>query len=418
VSGEFSESLKPSENARKVEHEIEHGLAHRHGLRGTVLDGVHKLQRLDSSNAHGRPEQNGHQFQRDLKAVDHELHNKHLLPHLHIVSYGRHLGELAPDAQYVAHKHPSELRHQGHAHERFTTHPVGSKQAEAAHSKPIRPRQAEAAYSKPVRPSQAEAAYSRPYRAHGQDAEWTAAAPGQTLPLGEQADVAPPREVAAEPEDAAAGQSIGQLSDRLKQRIEEAKAGGRPLTIYQVGDSQIAQGIETKALAESLAAQLGLQPGQIQFSSVGVDSAKAANALADPGRFLGGMDPKTDMAFVSFGANEDPKNPQLASQYQQLLSDIRGIAPDAAIVVAGATDGNYYGQLTHLPNQSQVAAVQRAVAGTFSNSTFLDVRPQMGSVGHLLSNGLVKNKDYVHLTEGGDYALAGVIARDISSELE
>jgi lysophospholipase L1-like esterase len=390
VLGESSDGLKPGQNARRIEHEIENRLAHGHGLRVTVREGIDKLQRLDSSNAHGRPELNRHQFQRDLRALDHELHNKHLLPHLHIVSYGRYLGELVPDAQYVARKGPSHPRYRSHEPQPHTPHLAGF--------------------------SQAEAGYQRPYRAPARIAGWPAAVPGQPVqpgePLqsGQPPDVDPPQEGMTQAPDAAAGELTV-----LKSAIDRAKAGGRPLTIAQIGDSHVEAGTQTSALAERFAQDTGLRPGQLYFTWNSYRGGTASAADQRAAAMLKNINQNTDMVVVSFGSNEAAGD-ALANQYAQLVSEIRERAPNAAIVMVGPTDGCYCNTNQRIQGLDTIAAAQNSVAASVPNSTYINVGPQMGSVGYLRKNGLMQ-ADNLHLTPDGYQRLGTIVADDIYSVL-
>jgi lysophospholipase L1-like esterase len=84
---------------------------------------VHKLRELDSS--HGKL--NGKQFKADLKDVNHFMEKNHLLPHLQIVTDGKHAGEIRHGAhkQDVAHRHDATHKHDS-AHKHESAHKLDS----------------------------------------------------------------------------------------------------------------------------------------------------------------------------------------------------------------------------------------------------------------------------------------------------
>jgi lysophospholipase L1-like esterase len=211
--------------------------------------------------------------------------------------------------------------------------------------------------------------------------------------------------------------SAGKL-DTLKSDIERARSGGRALTIAQIGDSHIKFGAETPALAARLAANTGLQAGKISYSSVGDIGKTASYANEHPGEFLVNINRNTDLVVVSFGSNEAgaPVGRKYVNDYAGLIRKIRGKAPQAAIVMVGPTDGNYWKSSRHLPYLDAVASAQQRVAANVSDSAYLKIGSQMGSVAAMRRNGLMA-ADNLHLTAKGYQKLGSIIADDITAVL-
>lgn len=356
-----------SAGARRVSHEIEHKVAHGHSLKSTLNEEIHKLRQLDSS--HGKL--NCHQFERDLKAVDQELHNRHLLPHLHIVTDGKHLGELVSD---------SRQSHGDHGLQHNSPVPDGKA---AGH------RQRESKLHAVVPGSGSHSAF----------------------------DNIEPRQLNDRPPGSLSDAGASQL-DTLKSAIERSKAGGRALAIVQIGDSHVKSGVETPALVDRLAADTGLKSGQVGYSFTGDVGKTASYANEHPEEFLRNINQNTDLVIVSFGSNEagSPVGDKYSNDYASLIQKIRGKAPQAAIVMVGPTDGNYWNSSRHLPYLEEVAAAQQAVAARVPDSSYLKIGPQMGSVASMRQRGLMSS-DNLHLTEKGYQLLGSIIADDITEVL-
>jgi GDSL-like Lipase/Acylhydrolase family len=330
-----------SQNARKIEGEIEYQFAHGHHSDEALRQEIHKLRQLDSH--HGKL--NKHQFQRDLRVIEHDLHEKRLLPPLQVGTDGRHEG--------------------------------GSDAAENARRG--RPGQ-------PLPPPEG-AVSSSPDR---QDASLG----GQAVPTGHM--------------------------DSLKAAVERAKAGGQPLTITQIGDSHVAAGMETPAIAARLAADLGLKPNQVRFSSVGHVFKTASYAKDHPGEFMKNIHKGTDLVIVSFGSNEATKQEgaQYGSDYAKLIGQIKSHDPGAAIAMVGPTDGNYWNTKTHLPGLESVTQAQENVAARTPNSSYFEVGSRMGSVSSMRSpDHALMVSDNLHLTPKGYSKLGKIIADDIARSL-
>lgn len=421
----------PSENAKHIEHQIENRLAHSHNhdTRGIIYDEVHKLRQMDS--AHGKLNQ--HQFSADLQSIDHSLHQKHLLPHMHIVGHGNRMGELVSDKKKDERNHSaadpdgaktqkskSDDKREGMpgAHESVQhTGKPGGHEAKAHHGKPG----AHAApKSRPGRGAQPGSGAPEPAGDDSVGPE-AGASPQPAAPSadgrsqGQSAES--PYQGAADASSDAAQNGSGQLSS-LNSAIERAKAGGRPLTIAQIGDSHIAHGTETPALAGRLAADNGLRPDQVQFSSHGNVGKTASYANQHPDEFLKNINRNTDMVVVSFGSNEAGQRPdgKYARDYAGLIAKVRERAPGAAIVMAGPTDGNFWGSNRHLPYLNEVLQTQQAIASRVPDGAYVRAGAQMGSVASMKQQGLISS-DNLHLTSRGYQRLGAILADDITDIL-
>jgi lysophospholipase L1-like esterase len=209
----------------------------------------------------------------------------------------------------------------------------------------------------------------------------------------------------------------GQL-DSLKSALERAKAGGRPLNIVQIGDSHVASGVQTTSLASRLAADAGLQPSQVQYTFTGARGKSASYANENSGQFLRHINKNTDLVVVSFGSNEAGQRAgaKFTNDYSSLIQKIRNNAPQAAIVMAGPTDGNFSGSSRHLPYLDSVAQAQHEVAAQVPDSAYVNVGPQMGSVSSMRARGVMAS-DNLHLTAKGYQHLGSIIADNIEAEM-
>ena len=204
------------------------------------------------------------------------------------------------------------------------------------------------------------------------------------------------------------------FSDTLKAAVERAKKGGRPLTITQIGDSQIAAGIETPAIAAELAADLGLRANQVNFSWVGEVNRTAPYAKDHPGTFMQNVQPNTDLVIVSFGLNESTtqEGAQYVSDYTTLIGQIRSRDHSGAIAMVGPTDGNYWATNKHLVGLDSVRQAQQSVAAQVPNSAYFGGAARLGTVASMRAGQLMV-WDNLHLTAAGYQQLGGIVADDI-----
>jgi lysophospholipase L1-like esterase len=188
------------------------------------------------------------------------------------------------------------------------------------------------------------------------------------------------------------------------------------LTITQIGDSHVASGTETPAIAAKLAADLGLRPDQVRFSSVGDVGKSASYAKEHPGEFMRNVNGNTDLVIVSFGSNEATKQQgtQYANDYAKLIGQIKARDPGAAIAMVGPTDGNFWNSQKHLPGLASVNQAQESVAARVPNGSYFEVASRMGSVASMRAQGLMAS-DNLHLTPAGYRKLGTIIADDIAS---
>jgi lysophospholipase L1-like esterase len=396
-----------SKNARSIEHEIEHKLSAKHGdVHHILYSEVHKLRMLDSQGG----KLNKHKFLRDLKAIEVELHHKHLLPHMHLPKDDHKPATHHKDGTKSAADHPP--------HEHTAPHAHGSKidHKPSAHSAPV--------------PSEAhKGSGASTHDAHGAKKQLLpplhiddrsmagsspagAPRPGTTNNEYTAGDSQPAQFKPGEVAPAQNRSAPGDLTS-LSAAIARAKAGGRPLTIAQIGDSHVAHGTETAAMVAQLAANNGLRPDQVSASHYGQVGKTATYANQHAAEFLRNINKNTDLVVVSFGSNEaGEKAGNYSRSYADLISKVRAQAPNASIVMVGPTDGNFWNSNRHLPNLDGVTRAQQTVAAGVPNSAYIDVRPQMGSVASMRQRGLMAG-DNLHLTNGG-YALLGrMIADDI-----
>lgn len=189
----------------------------------------------------------------------------------------------------------------------------------------------------------------------------------------------------------------------VNKALSRAQAGGRPVSIFQIGDSHIAEGTQTRAIARQLS-----ERAPTVFGSKGVVGASAASAAHNPNAWLRGLNEKTDLAIISFGSNEAGgrvNESKYASDYRHLISEVKHRAPNASILMVGPTDGARSGQPhARLPGLNSVIAAQRKVATEFGGA-YLDMRSHMGSMSEMRAQGLMGG-DNLHLTRRG-YARVG-----------
>ncbi len=420
--------ISPStNNARKIEHELEYRLANGQPLRSALHDEIHKLRQLDSY--HGRL--NRPQFQKDLREIDHDLHQKRLLPHMHIATYGEHLGRLVHDPHahaqpphnlHLPAKDPALRQHLGAPHQGKNT---AKDQTQVS---PLRRALFEASGTEQVPALRKDDAGESPSTVASEPDLSEILRPWSFTPTPPREQRTPPHKDVppvknggdARPEQEVSPQSDAPPLSNLKAAIERAKAGGRSLTIAQFGDSHIQFGTETPALVGRLAADSGLQSGQVRFSSFGDVGKTATYANEHPEEFLRNINRNTDLVIVSFGSNESgaQAGSKYANDYAQLIDKVRQKAPQASIVMVGPTDGNFWNTNRHLPYLRSVVDAQKSVAATIPNSAYIDVLDQMPTVQQMRSkNPPLMQPDNLHLTTDGYRLLGKIIADDVQSVL-
>jgi lysophospholipase L1-like esterase len=200
----------------------------------------------------------------------------------------------------------------------------------------------------------------------------------------------------------------------LTAAVERAKAGGRPVSIAQIGDSHIAPGIETASLAKKFADNEGLNQSQVDYSYKGVVGKSASYAASHPGEFLSKINSNTDLVVVSFGSNEATKQVGngYKNDYAQLIGQIKQRAPNASILMVGPTDGAYWNSRRQLAGLGSVVEAQKAVQSQTPNSAYLDVRQFAGSMNSMRSRGMLSS-DNLHLTAAGYKIVGGSIADSV-----
>jgi hypothetical protein len=208
--------------------------------------------------------------------------------------------------------------------------------------------------------------------------------------------------------------SLVEASGSLKSAIERAKSGGKQLVIAQVGDSHIAAGIETPALANEIARDAGLDPSQVSASHYGHPWKTAEYADQHKQEFLSHIRPDSDLVVVSFGSNDSAGNmiANYQEKYKDLLQSIHLRAPHAHIVAASPFDGNVWNTNTHLPQIDNVMQAQRNAAAEVPNTSFINLKDQFGSVASMQKHGLMVS-DRLHLTAGGYKAVGAGLGDDI-----
>ncbi len=376
-----------SSHAHRITAEIEHRLAHGQHASEVLHSEVHRLRKLDSH--HGKLDK--HAFHKDLNSIEHALHNRHHLPNLHLITHGAHAGELQA-SKHSTHAKPGALAAKGHTDDQHPSEVQPQRPTPPPLEKPL-PQPSQHPNSAELPPEQPVIKPTQP-------------APHPESPQG-----------ADSVEQHLQAQTPGHL-DTLQAAIDRAKAGGRPLTITQIGDSHIAFGTETPAIAAKLAQDFGLKPDQIRFSSVGDVGKTASFAKNHPGEFMKNVNKNTDLTIVSFGSNESTtqEGSSYAKDYASLVGQIRARNPGTAIAMVGPTDGNFWSSSKHLPGLESVAKAQESVAAAVPNSAYFRVAPLMGTVASMRSNGLMLG-DNLHLTPSGYRKLGGIVADDIANSV-
>lgn len=381
MSGHHKHESHLSKNGRQIEQEIEHKLAGSHGnVRDMLYDEVQKLRQMDST-ADGKL--NKHKFSHDLKAIESTLHHKHLLPHMHLPRDGHKPSSDIP----LPPRKPDDL---------------SSKDQSTIPGKPE---------GNLLHPPKVDDLSARGPQRQAKDTDFAARG---TTPHENGAD-RPPQPADNNQKPAHPPGELSSLSDA----IARARAGGRPVSIVQIGDSHIEAGIETPALAKELAAHNGLRSDQVKYGYYGHIGISASYADKHPNEFLKKVDKNTDLVVVSFGSNdsEEKAGRQYTKDYSDLIAKVRERAPNASIVMLGATDGNIWNTKTHLPYLDSVKQAQEGVAASTPNSAYINVRPQMGTVADMRRRGFMTT-DNLHLTGDGYRLLGRIVADDISNELK
>jgi lysophospholipase L1-like esterase len=358
----------------KTAHEIEHRYQNGENLQSVLHDEIHHLRTAEIKSGHsGRAD-----FKHDLKQLDSKLHADHILPHLHIHSAGRHIGEVDVAGHKADHagkgppraEHPS-LQHSAKAGGRTDSHsPPG-----------------------------------REYKASALPAEIQS-----NHPVGNRVAEVPDENTVGK------GAADAQSMPQLKQVINRAKAENRPLSLVQIGDSHIAGGLETPALANGLSSRLGVP---VNYAEDGIRGAKASDALNNPNFFLKDLNKNTDLVVVSFGSNDSTSRAGKAyrDNYEKLIDQIKLKAPNASVVMVGPTDGAYSGKPnTELVGLNSVTAEQREAAATMPNSSYFDIRAKLGTIADMNGHGWMA-KDNLHFTASGYQVIGDTIAQYISDKV-
>jgi lysophospholipase L1-like esterase len=379
-------------------HDIEHRFQHGENLHHVLNDEIHQLRNHEYSHGHF----SGQNFKHDLKKLEQKLQNDHILPHIHIHTSGKHAGSIdsiGSNGQSPAHKsdrhhvdgskgdHPSRSSHSLDKAERHAPGVAGE-----APKASLKPHSDAGAAGEVARPS------LRPHSDAGAAGE---VARPQTKPHeAGDADVARPGHTA--------GASLGKLKDA----IDQARASGRPLNMVQIGDSHIAAGIETSALADGLSKRFGVK---VDYKNDGINGAHSGDALTNPGFFLKDLNKDTNLVVVSFGSNDATVQAGSAYRhdYEKLLGDIRTRAPNATLVMVGPTDGAYWKDPNReLVGLDSVTREQRAAAATVPNSDYFDIRAKLGTIQQMRSHGWMDDSN-LHFTPDGYHVIGDSIAKFI-----
>ncbi|MBS2008850.1 MAG: hypothetical protein JST01_17500 [Cyanobacteria bacterium SZAS TMP-1] len=305
----------------------------------------------NSEYSHGHL--NRQSFKHDLKQLEHKLQADHILPHIHIHTSGKHAGSIESIGRAPAHKPAPE--------------------AKPAHDLPVH------VQAKPT---------------------------DMPRPAGHDA-------IAGAVNDAGRPTGNGELG-QLKQDIDKARAAGKPINMVQIGDSHIAAGIETQALAQGLSNRFGVK---VNYKADGINGAHTTDALANPGFFLKDLNKDTNLVVVSFGSNDADAVAGKAyhQNYEKLLSDIRTKAPNATLVMVGPTDGAYWKHPDkELVGLDSVTREQSAVAATIPHSGYFDIRAKLGTIAQMRSHGWMDDSN-LHFTKEGYQVIGDSIAQFIQA---
>ncbi|MBU6451803.1 MAG: hypothetical protein KGS72_08505 [Cyanobacteria bacterium REEB67] len=357
-------------------HDIEHRFQHGENLHHVLKDEIHQLRNHEYSHGHF----NGQNFKHDLKKLEHKLQADHILPHIHIHTSGKHAGSIDSIGRLPVHKSA-------------ISHADGGK------------------IGQPSRLSDRPAAASAAHGAVGELLK-TPHKPGRETTAAAKPDAPPEAGDGSAAHVTAPGG--GGLS-KLKDAIDKARAAGRPLNMVQIGDSHIAAGIETSALANGLSKRFGVP---VDYKNDGINGAHSGDALTNPGFFLKDIDKKTDLVVVSFGSNDATVQAGKAyrQDYEKLLSDIRTKAPNATLVMVGPTDGAYWGHPgKELAGLDSVTREQRAAAATVPDSDYFDIRAKLGTINQMRSHGWMDDSN-LHFTKGGYQVIGDSIAQFIKDK--
>ncbi|MBS1993487.1 MAG: hypothetical protein JSS86_07415 [Cyanobacteria bacterium SZAS LIN-2] len=204
---------------------------------------------------------------------------------------------------------------------------------------------------------------------------------------------------------------------QLKQDIDKARAAGKPINMVQIGDSHIAAGIETQALAQGLSNRFGVK---VNYKADGINGAHTTDALANPGFFLKNLNKDTNLVVVSFGSNDADSVAGKAyhQNYEKLLSDIRTKAPNATLVMVGPTDGAYWKHPDkELVGLDSVTREQSAVAATIPHSGYFDIRAKLGTIAQMRSHAWMDDSN-LHFTKEGYQVIGDSIAQFIENKVK
>ncbi|MFN8655013.1 MAG: GDSL-type esterase/lipase family protein [Candidatus Obscuribacterales bacterium] len=213
----------------------------------------------------------------------------------------------------------------------------------------------------------------------------------------------------------------GKGLEHLKEAIDRANSGGKPVSILQYGDSHIVQGTEAKTI-ESL--MKGIAPTEYNVKALGGISANYPAAHAQEWLDQPIQQANPDLVILSFGSNDSAGNPnpeQYAKTYQNLIDEVRQRAPNASILIVGPTDGNSItgaNKGNDLPGLDTVIQVQKEIAAK-NGLDFMDMRQAMGGPGSIEkwhADGLAAG-DELHFTGQGYQKIGQGIFEHLKTEL-
>jgi lysophospholipase L1-like esterase len=393
-----------SKNATRIELEIEGRLSTGHSAVKTVHDEIYKLRQLDSN--HGKVNQRA--YHADLEAIDKTLHRHGFLPQMHIVGHGHNAGHLVNEQPgNNAHKRAANVQ-EGH---------IGRAERKPA---PRAPERRSTLVPAAIRPAAEE---MPPALIEAPETRSSLPKPEQLAPALARTDTR------LEPAPVASDQSAANY-DQLKSAIQRAKAGGRPVSVLQYGDSHIADGHEAQEIKDDLAA---LAPDQ--YSTKAKVGTSADYPLRDPKTWLDKpiTQAKPDLIIVSYGSNDvdmawagdsrkvtGPRDHSKSAEesykdsYDTLVNNIKQRAPNATLLLVGPTD-RYTPKNLSLDT---VIQVQKEVAAKYG-ADYLDIRQEMGGAGSidaLKAKGLAE-PDRWHLTAPGYQLVGDIISRHIQKQL-
>lgn len=207
----------------------------------------------------------------------------------------------------------------------------------------------------------------------------------------------------------------------LREAIDRANNGGKPVSVLHYGDSHIVAGTEPKTIENQLKA---IAP--VDYHTQAKIGISANYPLTHQQEWLDKpiRDANPDLVILSFGGNDaaGPVNKEAyEKQYQSLIDNVRQRAPNASILVVGPGDGNSIvgaNKGNTLPGLDAVVAAQKEVAAR-NGLEFIDMREAMGGPGSIErwhAEGLAAG-DKLHLTAKGYQRMGQTIAEHIKQEV-